>query len=149
MADPFSLAVSSFGLLELSAKIIGQCKHIITTAKDAPRELRIILVEVSALEAALKNLNFLADAECGFTEEAANLNGLNNTVESCRGTLEDLVKELGSLSVSDAIPVGAGKRQRVKAAVKWVWRESEAKKLLNSVLQHKTTITLSLLSQTA
>lgn len=149
MADPFSLAASSLALLDLSAKVILRCKHIISTAKDAPRELRTILVEVSSLEAALKNLSFLADVDCGFAEQAVNLDGISNAVVGCQGTLDDLIKELGSLSISDAIQTGASKRQKVKTAVKWTWREGAAKKLLNDVLQYKTTITLSLLSQTA
>ena len=149
MADPFSIVTGSLTLLELSAKVIKQCKHLISAAKSAPQELKSILVEVYALEAALNSLSFLAGEDSEFAEQATNRVGVKSAVTNCEATLDDLAKELGSLSIGNSTQIGTSKRQRVKEAIKWTWKEAEVKKLLNDVLQHKTTITLGLLSQTA
>ncbi|KAF7537322.1 hypothetical protein G7054_g3825 [Neopestalotiopsis clavispora] len=149
MAEALGLASSIITVIELSAKAVKQCKHIIDTARDAPRDLRNILVEVSSLKAALENLDYLNKVDHDFAEEVSNQKGIGNAVHECEETLGDLVKQLGDLSIRDSRQTRPGKRAKIKAAFQWTWNETTARKLLNDVLQHKTTITLGLLTQTS
>jgi nicotinate-nucleotide pyrophosphorylase len=149
MAEALGLASSIITVIELSAKAVKQCKHIIDTARDAPRDLRNILVEVSSLKAALENLDYLNKIDHDFAEEVSNQKGIGNAVHKCEETLGDLVKQLGDLSIRDSRQTRPGKRAKLKAAIQWTWNETTARKLINDVLQHKTTITLGLLTQTS
>ncbi|KAK9771655.1 putative Fungal N-terminal domain-containing protein [Seiridium cardinale] len=119
MAEVLGLASSIIAVLDLSAKVVKQCKAIIETARDAPKDLRNILVEVSSLKSALENLQFLTKIDCEFAEEISNQNGLQNAVKGCGETLV------------------------------WTWKEATARKLISELLQYKTTITLGLLTQTS
>ncbi|KAI0126172.1 hypothetical protein BJ170DRAFT_597396 [Xylariales sp. AK1849] len=149
MAEAIGLAASIIAVVDLSVKVVGRCKSIIETAKDAPRDLRALLVEVSSLKSALENLDFLSNINCQFSQTALKQPGLEEAVKGCHTTLGDLVEALGSLAIQDSRQTAPRKRQKVKDAISWTWKEDTAKKLLADLLQHKTTITLSLLSQTA
>ncbi|ETS76160.1 hypothetical protein PFICI_11547 [Pestalotiopsis fici W106-1] len=149
MAEALGLASSIITVIELSAKAVKQCKHIIDTARDAPKDLRNILVEVSSLKAALENLDYLTKIDHDFAEEVSNQKGIGNAVNKCEETIGDLVKQLGDLTIRDSRQTQPGKRAKIKAAIAWTWNETTARKLINDVLQHKTTITLGLLTQTS
>jgi len=136
-------------VLDLSAKVVTRCKAVIETARDAPRDLRVILVEVSSLNSALENLKFLSSIDCEFAEEVSNQQGVEAAVKGCQNTLTNLVDQLGSLSISDSQQTGPSKRKKIKTAASWAWKEGQAKKLLADVLQYKTTIMLGLLTRTA
>ena len=145
--DPVSavgLIASVGSLIDLSVRVIGTCKSLIETARDAPRDLRAVLVEISSLNSALENLRFLAGADAEFARACASDTGIGRAIEGCRAALEDLVKELGDLAVSKA-----GRREALKMAVGWTWKEGTVTKLLGRMLQFKSTITLGLLGQTA
>ncbi|KAK7423247.1 hypothetical protein QQZ08_009143 [Neonectria magnoliae] len=59
MAEAIGLAASIIAVVDPSLKVISKCKDIIETAKEAPRDLRTILVEISSLRSTLENLQFL------------------------------------------------------------------------------------------
>ncbi|KAK9418244.1 putative NACHT domain-containing protein [Seiridium unicorne] len=149
MAEVLGLASSIITVVDLSAKVVKQCKTIIETARNAPKDLRNILVEVSSLKSALENLQFLTKIDGGFAEEVSNQNGLQNAVKGCGETLGDLVAQLGSLPISDSQQSQLSKRTKIRTAVAWTWKEATARKLINELLQYKTTITLGLLTQTS
>jgi len=149
MAEVVGLASSIIAVLDLSAKVVSRTKAIIETAKDAPRDLRTILVEVSSLKSALENFEFLFSIDCKFAEEVSNKQGIEAAVKGCQNTLTSLVEQLGSLSISNSQQTGPSKRQKIKTAVSWTWKEGPTKKLLADVLQYKTTIVLGLLTHTA
>ncbi|KAH9905375.1 hypothetical protein F4778DRAFT_779715 [Xylariomycetidae sp. FL2044] len=147
MAEVLGLVSSIIAVIELSAKAVGRCKSLIETAKDAPRDLRAILVEVSSLHSALENLQFLQSVDGDLSDNVSQDESLNTAVHGCQNTLGELVDELDSLTISNHEPTATGKRQRIKTAIKWTWKEDSARKLLADLLQHKATITVCLLSE--
>jgi hypothetical protein len=149
MAEVVGLASSIIAVLGLSATVVNKCKAVIETAEKAPQDLRTILIEVSSLKSALENLEFLSRIDCEFAAQVSNQQGVEAAVKGCQNTLTNLVDQLGSLSISDSQPSGPSKRQKIKTAVSWTWKEGSAKKLLADVLQYKTTIMLGLLTHTA
>jgi hypothetical protein len=148
MAEVVGLAASIIAVLGLSAEVVKKCRTIIETAKDAPRDLRNVLIEVSSLTSALENLEFLTNIDCEFTREVSAQSGVTCAVQGCRITLIDLSKEIDSLSVPEAQEHGVKLREKMKTAIGWTWRESSVKKLLHDLLRYKTTITLGLLVHT-
>jgi hypothetical protein len=149
MAEVVGIAPSIDAVLGLSAMVVNKCKAIIETAEKAPQDLRTILIEVSSLKSALENLEFLSRIDCEFGAEVSNQQGVEAAVKGCQNTLTNLVDQLGSLSISDSQQSGPSKRQKIKTAISWTWKEGSAKKLLADVLQYKTTIMLGLLTHTA
>ncbi|KAK7402593.1 hypothetical protein QQX98_011664 [Neonectria punicea] len=149
MAEAIGLAASIIAVVDLSLKVTSKCKDIIETAKEAPRDLRTILVEISSLRSTLENLQFLAQYDSEFDEAVGNRQDMHDAVAGCKRTLEDLVDELGSLAITDDADVTPSRRQKLKDVVAWMFRESAAKKLLSDILQFKSTITLGLVGQTA
>lgn len=68
-------------------------------------------------------------------------------MEGCRGTVDELSKELDRLSLDNTLQTTPGKRQRIKGSVTWRLSESKTRKLLDQAIQHKTTLTLALLGE--
>jgi Cdc6-like AAA superfamily ATPase len=68
-------------------------------------------------------------------------------VEGCRGTVDELSKELDKLSLGNASHVAPGKRRRIKGSVQWCLKENKTRKLLDEAMQHKSTLTLALLGE--
>jgi hypothetical protein len=128
MAEAFGVAAGALTVIELTAKLISQCKHLIETTRDAPQDLNRILVEIASLKAALESLHYLSSAGSEFSDNVTQL----------AAELDGLV--LGSQSAPK-------KREKIQNSLKWCFKESKARKLLDDILQHKTTITLTLLGE--
>jgi len=59
--DPINGGASLDALFHLADRVIGLCKLYIRAAKDAPSDLRVILIEITAVKVLLDNLKFLAE----------------------------------------------------------------------------------------
>lgn len=109
------------------------------------QDLRHIFIELSSLKAVLESFDFLSRAE--FSDTAQSLGDADGLVEGCRGTVDELSKELDGLSLANTSQVAPRKRQRIEGSLQWCLKESKARKLLDEMVQHKTTLTLALLSE--
>ncbi|KAH7379601.1 hypothetical protein BKA66DRAFT_550433 [Pyrenochaeta sp. MPI-SDFR-AT-0127] len=147
MAEAFGIVAGTLTVLEITTKIIQQCKALIETANDAPRDLRHVLIEMSSLKAILESFDFLSTTD--FSDSTQSLADYNGVVEGCRGTVEELSKELDGLSLAGPsdINVAPGKRRRIKQSFQWCLKEGKTRKLLDEAMQHKTTLTLALLGE--
>lgn len=149
MAEAFGIAAGAVTVIEITAKVISKCKHIIRTTHDAPKDLRNILIEVSSLQATLESLDFLSTADCDFADAVKGLANIEGAITGCRDTMEDLAAELDGLAISGGKSSSSGKRQRLKGSLAWCLKESKARKLLNDAIQHKSTINLALVGEVA
>jgi len=145
MAEPFGIAAGALTVIELTAKIIKRCHHLIQTAQDAPKEIRHIFVEISSLKAIFESFHFLLDGQSEYSEAVRNLGSVNGTVQECQSTVEDLVRELDGISLSQSSETPVGKRKMLKGSLKWCLKQTKAHKILHELGQHKATITLALL----
>ncbi|KAF2677735.1 hypothetical protein K458DRAFT_279402, partial [Lentithecium fluviatile CBS 122367] len=145
MAEVFGVVAGSLTVLEITAKVVKQCKTLMETAHDAPRELRHIFIEVSSLKAVLENLEFLTQPE--FSDTAQSVADVNGVVEGCRSAVDEISKVLDGLSLTNTSHVVPGKRQRIKGSLQWCLKESKTRKLLDEIMKHKTTLTLALLKE--
>jgi hypothetical protein len=151
MAEAIAFGASVIAFLQVADRVIGLCKHYIETIRDAPHDLRIILIEISALKAILENLDFLTSLDPHSVSKAVrNLGDPNGTLAVCGQALGELEKLFPEDHVRDShcvAPVRGRKRLKLchsLEALAWPLKENRARKLLDQILRYKTTITLAL-----
>lgn len=133
-------------IIQIADRIIGLCKFYIETARDAPSDLRIILIETSALKTILENLNFLTACDGPDSTAARRISGADGPIEGCCRTVTELEKLFPSDSVRTRGRKGSKRRMLNSAltALAWPLKESKARKLLDEMMRYKTTISLAL-----
>lgn len=133
--DPLSTAASIFAVVQIADRVISLCKYYLELSRDAPSDLRAILIETSALRTILDNIQFLASSGHGPTT-LNTLTGDDGPIEGCRKTLD----QLDGLFSSDYLHQTSGnrsKRRKVKATLTtlaWPFKEGTARKLLAEVV---------------
>ncbi|KAK3328241.1 hypothetical protein B0T19DRAFT_424000 [Cercophora scortea] len=153
--DPLTISVSVIAVIQMADRVIELCKKYLGAARDAPADLRLILIETSSIKSVLDNLHFLTSCSHG-PSTLESLAGDDGPIEGCRHLiceLEALLSgPLGGSHENGVVADGGTKRQRVKsvlAALAWPTRESKSKKLLGQLSQHKETISLALTTDSA
>lgn len=145
MAEVAAVA-SVIAIIQITDRIISLCKFYIGTARDAPSDLRLILIETSTLKTILENLNFLSACNDPLSEATGRISGPDGPIEGCLRTATELEK----LFPADAAQTTSrrnGKRRKldsVLTALAWPLKESKARKLLDEMARYKTTISLAL-----
>lgn len=143
--DPISIAASIITVVQMADRVISLCRFYLELSRDAPPDLRVIMIETSALRTILDNIQFLASKG----HAPANLHTLTGDgapVEGCHKALDQLSQLFSSEYAHDAVG-NRSKRRKVKATLAtlaWPFKESTARKLLEEVVQHKTTLNLAL-----
>ena len=151
MVEAIALAASLIAVIQLTDRIVGCCRYYIETARDAPSDLRSILIEVSSLRAIFDSLSFLIEHGALPESLKGTLSNRDGPVDGCRRVVE----QLENLFPPDVAANGGkerGKRQRVNATLKalaWPLKQSTSRKLLDAIGRHKSTISLALITNTA
>lgn len=150
MAEAIAIGASVIAVIQITERIISFSKFYIETARDAPSNLRAILIETSALKTVFENLKFLTACDGLFSTTASNFSGADGPIEGCLRS----VTELEKLFPSDFVQVkgqGRSKKRKLNSALTslaWPLKESKAQKLLDEIMRHKSTITLALTTET-
>ncbi|KAK0726405.1 hypothetical protein B0T21DRAFT_350542 [Apiosordaria backusii] len=138
--DPFSTAAGVIAVIQIADRVISFCKEYLEAARDAPSDLRLILVETSMLKTILDSLDFLTS--CQHQPASSNyLFSSGGPIEACRKTLAELCQLFPSK--------GNSKKSKAKVtltALAWPLKEGKARKLLSDLAQHKSTVSLALTS---
>ena len=85
MAEALVLGPAIVAFVQLADRIIHICRHYIGSVRDAPHDLRIILVEISSLKAVLQNAQFLDNVD-----DAIGKSTLKDTLDACKQAVVDL-----------------------------------------------------------
>ncbi|KAF2101197.1 hypothetical protein NA57DRAFT_72640 [Rhizodiscina lignyota] len=149
MAEAIAFAASIVSIIQLAGTLITLCRAIIQTTRDAPKDLRVILLEASSVRSTLDNVLFLYGNEQIDASEP--LSGLREPVNGCRRCLNELVALLPSTSNTTSTSENGqpSKRQRIATALAWPLKEARAHKLLDELAQYKATITMVLIGDVA
>lgn len=147
--DPLSTAASVIAVVQIADRIIDLCKAYITGVKDAPSELRAILIEVGSVKCVLEVIELL--------DTSGNKSGTCavEILEKLQGPLEGCKEALKSLEALFPPQLGSsakGKRQRLALSLTtlaWPFKREKAMKLLEEVGRHKSTISLGLTTEAA
>ena len=146
MAEALAVGASVIAIIQIADRIIGLCKFYIETARDAPSDLRVILVETSALKTILENLNFLTSCDGPDSSAARRTSGADGPIEGCFRTVAELEQLFPSDSIGTRGRQSSKKRKlnAVLTALAWPLKENKARKLLDEMMRYKTTISLAL-----
>ncbi|KAK1491717.1 L-galactose dehydrogenase [Colletotrichum abscissum] len=96
MAEAFGLVASVFATIQIADRVVSICKHYIENVRDAPSDLRTILVECSSVGAVLQNVEFLLKFEEPYSALRRALDGDAGPVAECHGAIEQLEKLIAS-----------------------------------------------------
>lgn len=124
-------SASIIAIVQLVEKIISTCRWYLTTARDAPNDLRTIMIEVASLKSILDTHRLSPILE--------NLKDRDGPLEACRRELVIL----DTLVSSAPLPGTGPKRRKVllsATALAWPLKETKARKLLENIGRHKATI---------
>src|ERR1700722_1073908 len=144
--EAVGIAASVLTFIQVADRVIGLCKFYLELARDAPSDLRAILIETSTLQTILDNLQFLAS--CGHSPTALHtLAGEEGPIAGCLRAIKEIEGLFPSGHTSSKRLKSSSKRQKVNAtltALAWPFKENKARKLLGELVQYKTTINLAL-----
>ncbi|KAK4167201.1 hypothetical protein QBC43DRAFT_231228 [Cladorrhinum sp. PSN259] len=146
MAEAIGLTASIIAIVQIAGVITKACKSFIDGVEDYPKDLRRIYVEVSSLVVVFKGLELLDPADRIDSEVLATILGPDGPVQGCQEALKRLEKLLSSNSVQSSDGPRT-KKQRLQvslAGLAWPLKAGTAKKILEEIMQHKTTINLAL-----
>src|SRR5437762_3050312 len=124
MADPFS------GLILLSAIVV----RYLSDVKDAPDDLKRLIVEVSSIRGLLSTLQDLSQSKDTSLATVQSLSAPNGSLEQFRSALERLAEKLAPV-------VGLKKAQKSLA---WPFQRGEVRDILCTIERQKTILGLAL-----
>jgi hypothetical protein len=147
MAEALAVVASVIAIIQATDRIVSLCRSYIECAKDAPRLLRVTLIETSMLKVIFENLKFFLDVDADVSSMLVKLgSAAESPIEGCRKCVSELEKLLGENSA----PKVQGKRQKIEmvwANLAWPFKESKVEHLLDEILKYKSTINLALSSE--
>lgn len=149
--EPFSLAASVITVIQLSERVISLCKRYVTSMKDAPKDLRIIMMEAGSVKSVVSNLDFFMStwATGDMLDILRGLEGPEGPIEGCRKALVALEKLFPSEVASNATDTKRGATKISYAKLAWPFKEEKARKILDDIVRCKGTISLALTTDTA
>ncbi|KAG8531308.1 uncharacterized protein KY384_002936 [Bacidia gigantensis] len=148
MAEILAIGPAIIAVVQIADRIVSLCKHYIQTVQDAPSDLKIIFVEISALKTILADLEFLKSCDNEPESSKDSHSRVDQPVKECLR----LVKELEQLFPSGAVQTldQGSKKRKLKARLTelaWPLKETKARRLLEGIRPLKETLNLELTSQ--
>jgi hypothetical protein len=148
-AELLAFAASIAAFIQLADRVITLSKFYLEALEDCPRDIRVLFIEVSSLKGILESLDFLVQNSNGDHSNTflQQLTGHDGPIEGCRKSLDDLQRLL-----PEDIRGAGNKRYKISEIARylaWPLKESRARKLLQEILQYKTSITTALTSESA
>jgi len=133
-------------IIQGADRVIELCRYWIETVRDAPGDLRSILIETSMLRSVFENVQFLARCGDAASPVLEKLSGPNGSLDHCQKLLADLEKLFPSGDVYTLGKDGSKKRKlgAALANLAWPFKEPKAQKLLQELVRYKTAINLAL-----
>ena len=148
--DPLSLTASVIAIIQLADRIISVCKEYVTTVKDAPNDLRVIIIEAGSVKCVLELLELLIPRG-----DNDNISVILEKLRTSHGPIEGCKQALTALDSLFPVEVeclARGKRRKILRSLKdlaWPFKEGKARRLLGDIGRHKATISLALTTETA
>ena len=149
MAEAVALSASIIAIFQIADRVIGLCKLYIETVRDAPSDLRTILIETSTMKTILENVQFLMSCNNRPSAMLDVLYGADGPIEGCRSAIAKM-EGLFPSGYAQGHKGSRSKRQKVKASLAtlaWPLKESRARKLMEEVIRYKSTINLALTTE--
>lgn len=138
-------------IIQIAARVIELSRHYIGTIRDAPSEIRSILLETSMLQTVLKHIEFLTSCNEAVSTTLSNLSQPDGPIQHCQKILTDLVGLFPADVISTRNGDGSWKEKRTSmiARLAWPLKEPKAQKLLQELGRYKSAINLALTTDSA
>jgi hypothetical protein len=148
VAETLGVVGSIIAIVQISQAVISFCQFYIDAVGGASSDLRAILVEVSTLKGIAESLKYLTRPNVANSALLNQLAAITGPVEGCKKALKEL-ETLFPPAVVSANDQRSKQRKldAVVVALAWPLKRGKAKKLLQEIIQHKTTITLALTAE--
>ena len=149
MAEVIALTASIIAVVQLADRIASVCKSLIETVQDYPRDLRLIFVETGSLKVIFESLRFLNEDDPVDSALLQRLRGADGPVEGCKTAMDRLDRLFPPLPLPSSKHNGA-KRQKLQTtftSLAWPLKAEKARKLLDEIMRHKSTINVALQGQ--
>ena len=148
VAETLGVVSSIIAIVQIAKTVISICQFYIDAVDGASSDLQVILIEVYTLKGIAKSLQYLTQPNVAKSTLLDQLAAVTGPIEGCKKAL----KELESLFPSAATSMNGQKSKRGKldtavVALAWPLKKGKAKKLLQEIMQHKTTINLALTTE--
>jgi Fungal N-terminal domain of STAND proteins len=146
VAETLGVVSSIISIVQISQEIISLCQFYIDAVNGTSSDLRAILIEVSTLEGIAKSLQYLTQPNVTNSVLLNQLAAVTGPIEGCKKAL----KELETLFPPAVLAPNGQRSKRLDAAIAtlaWPLKRGKAKKLLQEIMQHKTTISLALTAE--
>ncbi|KAK3368329.1 hypothetical protein B0H63DRAFT_404201, partial [Podospora didyma] len=154
MAEAIAFGASVIAFIDIASKLALACKFFIDTARgNAPKDLKLILLETSSLKTTLETVEFLLSTsdDC-IKEEEALAKQIGQPVEACKSCIVDLLELIPQnvvTSDSEARYGGSAVRHsepvsRLLDALAWPRKRTKALALVEQISRHRDTIHLAL-----
>lgn len=133
-------------VVQLADRVIGLCKYWIEAVRDAPSDLRSILLETSMLQTIFYNIEFLISCDATSSTALSSLAQDDGPIDHCHQILIGLVSLIPAQDAStDYSSVSTREKMATMATrLAWPFRQSKARKLLEELGRYKSAITLAL-----
>jgi hypothetical protein len=141
MADPLSIGAGVIAFIQLADSVIRACKECIEAIKDAPKDMQMIIGEVTSLKAIIESFS-AADVHANTIRLVPSLFEASGPVEACKCCLS----ALRGLLPPDIPGPSKGKLRRITVReLAWPFgTQSKARKLLAEISLHKSTLLLAI-----
>ena len=113
--DPLSVGAGIIAIIQAADRIAQLCRYYIGAIDDYPKDLRVILIEISTLQALFENIKFLMDSDGSSSPMLKILGGKEGPLTGCRSTISEL--ELLFPASPPQITSNAHRRKRLKDVV--------------------------------
>ncbi|KAI9857983.1 MAG: hypothetical protein M1813_007953 [Trichoglossum hirsutum] len=128
--DPLSISASIAALLQVSTGAIRFLRDV----KDAPDDVRRLMVEVSSTRGLLMTLLDLVESGEAGLDTVYSLSAPNGPLKQCRSTLDSLTEVFTPA-------MGLGKARK---ALAWPFQKGEVREVLCAIERQKTLFSLAL-----
>ncbi|KAH6880034.1 hypothetical protein B0T10DRAFT_519626 [Thelonectria olida] len=136
-------------IVQLADRVIGLCVYWIEGVRDAPADLRSILLETSMLQTIFKHIEFLISCDNTVSAAFSNLSKPDGPLEHCHRILTSLIDLFpdGGMPTRHASSSAREKVTAMAARLAWPFKEPKARKLLEELGRYKTAITLAITAE--
>ncbi|KAK4209257.1 hypothetical protein QBC37DRAFT_443447 [Rhypophila decipiens] len=143
--DPVSLTAGVIAVVGLADQVIKLCHGHIQSVENFPRDIRMILIEISALNDIFQNLLFLNEHDAHCSAMLTSLLGQDGPISACRASMVSL-----ELCLCPEMVDSANKRRRLKLSLEslaWHFKETRVRQAMDEIRRYKETITLAFSSE--
>jgi hypothetical protein len=140
MAEVLGVAASIIAVIQIASSLISTCKRYIESVERVPSELRLILIEIAAIEGVFQNLRYLNDKDAA--NSSTILQELSDPINGCRECMAELQNLLPSDTLTTKEKTISQKLKTNWVNLTWSIHRPKVGELLEKIAVYKSTITL-------